>query len=852
MKLEQLRIANFKSIQSPATLDFKNLTFLYGPNSAGKSAVLDALDFIASIGSGKLCPGRVDALTNSAAKKQNQGIRLGVTVYIEGLTFEYIGASQFDELEHTHGALTEGAYLSFDIEFDGETYTTKYVSALSVGINGVEIVAFKNETTRLGPKLKLLSNDQTEAGPVRTILGLDGEWRINTRHPVAADILIDPITGSARSDLAFSNDVEGIRIVRGISYSFGPDSLDCQITDPQLSSSSLALILPPATADIISDLDQWSALYHDGRVRLLPPDPFPKDFYCHRTFLDSYGFRPDEIQAYKEFLQEEFSAENSAYLFSNLKEQREKISRFLSGVLTTISKSIHFPRVPGSRSAFDSQQPIHIKSHLDNYFSQEPFEKPAIRTGHLLRLPIEYSPLYEPSPRLISDAGRISPIVERLIAPYAMQIANGLGDKQKSDSGADFPNFVLRKYLHSLGKYRIEPRVYCVASKDMEDHEDPAGLAGSRLVYFSLSTNTGTHLAFSDVGSALGYIFPTLAALGEFHALAIEQPELHLHPLAQDQLADVFVHAANSAKAFPRRLIIESHSEIFLLRIAQRMAECYERRQASGTNISSHSEKLSVSPDQIRIYYFMPEKDGATSVEEMRFASNGTLIKTWPPGMFASDWTSGLDRLKLFSHSFSTEDAERVWPWISAVCDAEIHEWLKIAALLENLGPDMMESSVVVWAKITEKLLLDEILQPICTEVKESNHNLKEVERKLEETLKKDFLQKGHCPSLWWWEKTLSRVKQPRRNEAAYIGVLRAHLRQARFRKFWDADPSGGVIELIEKLRNVRNPAAHAGRAEPTKILEARPLIARGNQPGVLFDSLGLCLEWRKGLIEVR
>jgi hypothetical protein len=50
----------------------------------------------------------------------------------------------------------------------------------------------------------------------------------------------------------------------------------------------------------------------------------------------------------------------------------------------------------------------------------------------------------------------------------------------------------------------------------------------------------------------------------------VEEPELHLHPAAHAPLADLFLQTAQSDQG---QVIVETHSENFLLRIRRRIAE---------------------------------------------------------------------------------------------------------------------------------------------------------------------------------------------------------------------------------------------------------------------------------------
>ena len=45
-RLLSLEMENFQSITQSVGLDFAPITLLYGPNSAGKSSVFDALEFL--------------------------------------------------------------------------------------------------------------------------------------------------------------------------------------------------------------------------------------------------------------------------------------------------------------------------------------------------------------------------------------------------------------------------------------------------------------------------------------------------------------------------------------------------------------------------------------------------------------------------------------------------------------------------------------------------------------------------------------------------------------------------------------------------------------------------------------
>ena len=85
----------------------------------------------------------------------------------------------------------------------------------------------------------------------------------------------------------------------------------------------------------------------------------------------------------------------------------------------------------------------------------------------------------------------------------------------------------------------------------------------------------GSEVMLTDVGFGISQILPVIVLLYYVPAdstVILEQPEIHLHPSAQAELADLIIAAATHPD---RRVqvILESHSEHLLLRLQRRMSE---------------------------------------------------------------------------------------------------------------------------------------------------------------------------------------------------------------------------------------------------------------------------------------
>jgi predicted ATPase len=133
-----------------------------------------------------------------------------------------------------------------------------------------------------------------------------------------------------------------------------------------------------------------------------------------------------------------------------------------------------------------------------------------------------------------------------------------------------------------------------------------------------------TTVSHRDIGFGVSQVLPVLVNAGtmEQRLIAIEQPELHLHPAQQADLGDVFVESALGERR--NTFLLETHSEHLLLRIMRRMRETFQNGPKRGP---------AVTPADVAVLYV--ERDGDHSiVREMALNERGELVKAWPGGFF--------------------------------------------------------------------------------------------------------------------------------------------------------------------------------------------------------------------------
>jgi len=127
----------------------------------------------------------------------------------------------------------------------------------------------------------------------------------------------------------------------------------------------------------------------------------------------------------------------------------------------------------------------------------------------------------------------------------------------------------------------------------------------------------------TDVGFGISQVLPALVQAfycPPHSTVWMEQPEIHLHPQVQAELADVFISATQACEnGKPRgvQMIIESHSEHFLNRLQRRVAEGM------------------INPEDVAVYFCRRSGAGA-ELEPLRLNMYGE-IENWPEHFFGDE-----------------------------------------------------------------------------------------------------------------------------------------------------------------------------------------------------------------------
>jgi hypothetical protein len=140
-----------------------------------------------------------------------------------------------------------------------------------------------------------------------------------------------------------------------------------------------------------------------------------------------------------------------------------------------------------------------------------------------------------------------------------------------------------------------------------------------------VKTHAGaSEVKITDVGFGVSQVLPALVQA--FYCppnstVWMEQPEIHLHPQVQAELADVFISAIQARENGKERnvqLIVESHSEHFLNRLQRRLAEGV------------------LTLDEVAIYFCKRTTDGSVELEPLELNLFGE-IENWPDNFFGDE-----------------------------------------------------------------------------------------------------------------------------------------------------------------------------------------------------------------------
>lgn len=284
-----------------------------------------------------------------------------------------------------------------------------------------------------------------------------------------------------------------------------------------------------------------------------------------------------------------------------------------------------------------------LRQHDNNWFAGGGYAWEVVKTNSVVREQVN---------RWLSDPSKLS-------TPYRLEVRNFIEAEsllqsfdvsKEGSSREEYARFVVelfREWIEEqsqldqsgfgeaiLPTLRDNLKLYVDDQFALDDV--PASLPDDFLKYLTrqidnepdlwlVDQRTGTLVSHRDVGVGMSQVLPVLvsAYANNGKCIAIEQPEIHIHPKLQADLADVFIESALGERR--NTFILETHSEHLILRLLRRIRET--------TNGILSDPKLALKPTDISVLYVLPDSAGS-KVLEMKVTPDGDFEDDWPQGFF--------------------------------------------------------------------------------------------------------------------------------------------------------------------------------------------------------------------------
>lgn len=136
-------------------------------------------------------------------------------------------------------------------------------------------------------------------------------------------------------------------------------------------------------------------------------------------------------------------------------------------------------------------------------------------------------------------------------------------------------------------------------------------------------------IGFNNVGTGISQVLPILLHLSSpslfGKSVYMQQPELHLHPKLQADVAQIISEAYIHHDKL-RRYVVETHSELLLLRLLKIIRH--------NSSCDSSLEPNLLLAEDLNVIFALKNKKGITTYKKLRVSKDGDFLDRWPGGFF--------------------------------------------------------------------------------------------------------------------------------------------------------------------------------------------------------------------------
>ena len=592
MRLTKLSLGNFKSFSKVQHIDLAPVTMLFGPNSVGKSSVILSLFYLRQI----LSSGNCDPLSIQGMGSEQIGgfqsmvhmrdLKSSIFVGLEFETEGKIGSTYTQTVDllgeksdfQLSGASSQAEKIRLEFEISWtKVLRTAYVSRLMIVLDDQDLA-------------EIVCDDGLKQAQIKAI---------NYLHPLLLpedhdDWLVMQFEqgGPIHSDV-FEKTLE----LMGIEV---PDHRDLS----KGADNPLDEILYSEDSEIYVSDDCYVSTFHE----LLNDARIPANSIDNSAFMSSIGGGSGTLLHAPIF----FDGKNGGFpqlgsrLVTSIEFDDPQIDLMVHEILSDA-----------------------IVAPLDNLLE--------ILEGSLCIGPIRMIPDSEfqsnPSPKNEDwHSGRTAwDLLSQGNVSLLRDVSTWMSDEDRLNLGYGISLKVekrIAEFKHASGKWNYE---------DLDDQLDSVLKSGTdnfsvKYEFDRVTTKYGyeiwdsnNHMEVSprEIGVGISQLLPLVVAACSTSKglIAIEQPELHVHPRIQVAIGDLLTQVESSSN-----FLVETHSEHLILRILKRIRQTTDGELPEGVS--------PVKPSDISVTY-LAASEGGVEVRKIEIDEDGDFVERWPDGFFA-------------------------------------------------------------------------------------------------------------------------------------------------------------------------------------------------------------------------
>lgn len=551
-RLHALRVGNFKAFADTQRIPLKPITLIFGPNSAGKSSFIHSLALAheAQFGREKRSLSRLDVHHTDVG---------GSSIDLGGFR-QYVHRGQLNKRVEWGAELRVSALVDSKDQRLAQLLASVGTVSLNIAL-GIELDDQDRPKSGASPRVdaieiagdgtELLRMSRRRADGHGSSLRLD---RLASDHPAFRQVLKAIVESATTSEEMRPEDFEG-------------------------ANEAISELLP----DLLIRVDQFFPAAVD-----LPKAEGADLAPVSMLFPVSKGNRKEDIAHAVRF-----------YLPRTLND-------LIKGLADTLAAELKQLQYLGPLRSFPPRHLAFAEHEDANWYAGGGYAWDVVRRDDTVRDAVN---------DWLGSSKLKTPyklVVRSLVALDQLQTPVEEGLERLQDDGLDMEHEEESRYTTG-GAWPVIKDVEAAATALLEGMESSDADRIRELVLVDQRTNTVvTH---RDVGIGISQVLPVLVmAYGsQGKLLAMEQPEIHLHPALQAELADVFIESALGQRK--NTFILETHSEHLILRLMRRIREGQ------------------ISSEDIGVVFVEPLERGSRFIE-LRIDEEGDFIDEWPGGFF--------------------------------------------------------------------------------------------------------------------------------------------------------------------------------------------------------------------------